>query len=159
VKILVLHGPNLNMLGKREPGTYGTATLSDIDASLRNLAEELSADLDTMQSNMEGVLVTAIQDAPTKRVDGILINPGAYGHTSIALRDALLAANLPFVEVHISNTYAREEFRHRSFISDISSGIVVGFGPVGYLHALRALIQLLNVKHVASQSTAGEVQP
>jgi 3-dehydroquinate dehydratase II len=152
VKILVIHGPNLNMLGKREPGIYGSATLDDIDASLRNVADELGADLDIMQSNLEGAILSAIQEAPTSRVDGILINPGAYGHTSIALRDALLSANLPFVEVHISNTYAREEFRHRSYISDISSGIIIGFGPVGYLHGLRALLQLLNVRHVATQS-------
>jgi 3-dehydroquinate dehydratase II len=152
VKILVIHGPNLNMLGKREPGIYGSATLDDIDASLRNVADELGADLDVMQSNLEGAILSAIQEAPTRRVDGILINPGAYGHTSIALRDALLSANLPFVEVHISNTYAREEFRHRSYISDISSGIIIGFGPVGYLHGLRALLQLLNVRHVATQS-------
>jgi 3-dehydroquinate dehydratase II len=142
------------MLGKREPGIYGSATLEDIDASLRNVGDELGADVDTLQSNLEGELLSAIQEAPSRRVDGILINPGAYGHTSIALRDALLSANLPFVEVHISNTYAREEYRHRSYISDISSGIIIGFGPIGYLHALRALIQLLNVKHVATQSEA-----
>lgn len=156
MKILVLHGPNLNMLGKREPGVYGSATLADIDTSLRNLGDELNVDIEHMQSNMEGALVTAVQEAPDKRFDGILINPGAYGHTSIALRDALLAVNLPFVEVHISNVYAREEFRHRSYISDIASGIVIGFGPMGYMHALRALVQLLNLKHVVVQSDKQE---
>ncbi len=154
MKILVLHGPNLNMLGKREPGIYGSATLSDVDESLRNLAEELHVDIDVLQTNIEGNLVTVIQEAADKRVDGILINPGAYGHTSIALRDALLSVNLPFVEVHISNVFAREQFRHHSYISDIASGIVMGFGPVGYLHAMRALVQILNIKHVASQDSA-----
>lgn len=150
MKILVLHGPNLNMLGKREPGVYGTATLADIDNTIRNVCEEISVDVDIVQSNMEGELVKAIHQAVDQRVDGIVINPAAYTHTSIALRDALLAVNLPFVEVHISNTFAREEFRHRSYLSDIAAGVMIGFGPVGYLHAIRALYQLLQVSHAAA---------
>src|SRR5438067_3098903 len=128
MKILVLHGPNLNMLGKREPGTYGTASLADIDNSIRNLCEQLDVDVDIIQSNIEGELVSAIHAASDRRYDGIVINPAAYTHTSIALRDALLAVNLPFVEVHISNTFAREEFRHHSYLSDIASGVIIGFG-------------------------------
>lgn len=143
------------MLGKREPGIYGATTLANIDESLNNLADELEIDIDFFQSNSEGALVTAIHEASTRRVDGILINPGAYTHTSIALRDAMLCVNLPFVEVHISNTFAREEFRHHSYLSDIAAGVMIGFGPVGYLHALRALVQLLKTKHIV-QSDAAE---
>jgi len=154
MKILILHGPNLNMLGLREPGVYGSATLSDIDSSIRNVAEELALDVDILQSNIEGELLTAIQKAPDSRIDGIVINPAAYTHTSIALRDALLAINLPFIEVHISNTFARENFRHHSYLSDIASGVIIGFGPVGYLHALRALHQLLKVTHAANADSA-----
>lgn len=154
MKILVLHGPNLNLLGKREPGTYGSATLADIDNSVRNLCEELGVDVDIAQSNIEGELVSAIHAAPDRRIDGIVINPAAYTHTSIALRDALLAVNLPFVEVHISNTFAREEFRHRSYLSDIAAGVIIGFGPIGYLHAIRALCQQLQVS--ASVVEAGQ---
>jgi 3-dehydroquinate dehydratase-2 len=150
MKFLVLHGPNLNMLGKREPGVYGTATLADIDNTIRNLCEEIDVDVLTAQYNVEGELVQAIHQAVDQRVDGIVINPAAYTHTSIALRDALLAVNLPFVEVHISNTFAREEFRHHSYLSDIASGVIIGFGPVGYLHAIRALYQLLQVSHAAA---------
>jgi 3-dehydroquinate dehydratase-2 len=150
MKILVLHGPNLNMLGKREPGVYGSATLSDIDKSIRSVAKELGIDVDIAQSNIEGELVTLIQQAGDTNIDGIVINPAAYTHTSVALRDALLAVNLPFIEIHISNTFAREDFRHHSYLSDIASGVMIGFGPVGYLHALRALHQLLQVKHVAN---------
>lgn len=150
MKILVLHGPNLNMLGKREPGVYGTATLADIDNTIRNLCEEISVSVDIVQSNLEGELIQAVHQAADQRVDGIVINPAAYTHTSIALRDALLAVNLPFVEVHISNTFAREDFRHRSYLSDIAAGVIIGFGPVGYLHAVRALYQLLQVSHAAA---------
>lgn len=156
MKILVIHGPNLNMLGKREPGIYGSATLDDINRSLRNLAEELDADIDIFQSNSEGGLVTAVQDALEKRCDGIVINPGAYTHTSIALRDALLSVNLPFVEVHISNTFARESFRHNSYLSDVASGVIIGLGPIGYLYGLRALVQQLQVRHVVQTSAPAE---
>jgi 3-dehydroquinate dehydratase-2 len=152
MKLLVIHGPNLNMLGRRESGIYGTATLEDINRNLRNLADELGVDIDIMQSNDEGTLVTAVQDSLDKRADAILINPGAYTHTSIALRDALLAVNLPFVEVHISNTFARESFRHTSYLSDVASGVIIGLGPVGYIFGMRALVQVLQVRHVAQTS-------
>lgn len=159
MKILVVHGPNLNMLGRREPGLYGTATLNDIDNSIRNLCEELHVDVDIMQSNIEGELVSAIHQAMERRIDGIVINPAAYTHTSVALRDAMLAVNLPFVEVHISNTFSREEFRHHSYLSDIAAGVIIGFGPVGYLHAVRALHQLLQVRHASlSAETSASAQ-
>lgn len=156
MKILVLHGPNLNMLGKREPGTYGAATLADIDASIGTLAEELFVGVEIFQSNLEGELVSKIQACEDMRVDGIVINPAAYGHTSIALRDALLAVNLPFVEIHISNTFAREEFRQTTYISDVAAGVIIGFGPVGYLHAFRALVQMLRLKHVVQEAAEEE---
>jgi 3-dehydroquinate dehydratase-2 len=108
--------------------------------------------VDIVQSNIEGELVSAIHAAAGARVDGIVINPAAYTHTSIALRDALLAVNLPFIEVHISNTFAREEFRHHSYLSDIASGVIIGFGPVGYLHAVRALCQQLQVSASLAES-------
>jgi 3-dehydroquinate dehydratase-2 len=152
VKILVIHGPNINMLGLREPNTYGSATLSDIDSSLRTLADELEIDIDIVQSNLEGALVIAIQEALSKKIDGILINPAAFGHTSIAIRDALLAVNLPFVEIHISNTYAREEFRQKSYLSDIATGVIIGFGPSGYLIGLRGLVQILSIRHVLKEA-------
>jgi len=139
LKVLVLHGPNLNLLGQREPSIYGKAGLADIDAALRTLAAELKLELDIKQSNGEGALVDAIQQAGAGGASGILINPAAYGHTSIALRDALLGVGLPFVEVHLSNTYAREEFRHKTLISDVANGVVIGFGPDSYLLGLRGL--------------------
>lgn len=142
------------MLGKREPGIYGSASLSDIDKSIRDVADELGIDVEIRQSNVEGELVSAIQDTVDRHFDGIVINPAAYTHTSVALRDALLSVNLPFVEIHISNTFARESFRHHSYLSDIAAGVVIGFGPVGYLHALRALHQLLQLKHTASNEGA-----
>jgi 3-dehydroquinate dehydratase-2 len=139
----VINGPNLNLLGTREPGIYGTATLDDINSELRSLGSELKASLEFFQSNDEGALVDMIQKAQSKGIHGILINPGAYAHTSVALRDALAGCGLKFVEVHISNVYKREPFRHKSYLSDISSGIVVGFGPGGYLLALRGLCEQL----------------
>lgn len=152
MKLLVIHGPNLNLLGRREPNIYGSATLDDINRSLRNLAEELDVDVDIVQSNDEGALIDAVQSGLDKRVDGVVINPGAYTHTSVALRDALLSVNLPFIEVHISNTFARESFRHQSYLSDVASGVIIGLGPVGYLFGMRAMAQMLQVRHVA-QST------
>jgi len=139
----VINGPNLNLLGKREPDIYGSATLDDINSELRGLAPELGASLEFFQSNDEGDLVDTVQKAQSKGFHGILINPGAYAHTSVALRDALSGCGLKFVEVHISNVYKREPFRHKSYLSDISAGIVVGFGTVGYLLALRGLCQQL----------------
>jgi 3-dehydroquinate dehydratase-2 len=156
MKLLVIHGPNINMLGKREPGIYGSATLEDVNRGLRNLADELSVDVDIVQSNDEGALVTAVHQALDNRIDGIVINAGAYTHTSIALRDALLAVNLPFIEVHISNTFARESFRHQSYLSDLAAGLIIGLGPVGYLFAMRALCQMLHVRHIAQTAAPDE---
>ncbi len=137
-RILVIHGPNLNLLGRREPEVYGTQTLADIDSSLAAAAKELDVEIDTFQSNHEGELIDRIQEAMGV-ARGILINPGGFTHTSVALRDALVATDLPVVEVHLSNVYAREDFRHRSFISAIAVGVVSGLGADGYRFALEAL--------------------
>lgn len=142
-RILVLNGPNLNLLGTREPEVYGRATLADVDAALARLATELGHSLSTFQSNAEHALVDRVQQARTEQVDFILINPGALTHTSIALRDALLGVGIPFIEVHISNVFAREPFRHRSFLTDVAVGIVSGLGVQGYELALRAADQQL----------------
>jgi 3-dehydroquinate dehydratase-2 len=142
LRVLVLHGPNLNLLGSREESIYGTATLDTIDASLSKLGGELGVALDIHQSNHEGELVSWIQEARS-RYDGIIINPAAYTHTSVAIRDALAAVELPTVEVHLSNIHGREEFRRRSFVSGIALGQVCGFGPTGYLLALRGLCEHL----------------
>ncbi len=139
MKVLVVHGPNLNLLGSRETSVYGNASLSDIDFSLSELGKEFGLEIESFQHNHEGALVDAIQEAPAKGVKGILINPAAYGHTSIALRDALLAVGLPFVEVHLSNIHAREEFRHHTYLSDVAAGVVLGFGPDSYRLGLRGL--------------------
>lgn len=143
MKILVIHGPNLNMLGKREKAVYGTVTLSDIDRQLTELAKDFGVTLEIKQSNAEAVLIEEIQNAPTKEIDGILINPAAFGHTSIAIRDALLSVSLPFIEVHLSNIYAREEFRHKTYLSDIAIGVITGFGADSYFLGLRALVNTL----------------
>ncbi len=140
--ILVVHGPNLNMLGSREPEIYGTTTLADIDASLTALAAELGWTLETYQSNGEGDIVTRIQQAAACN-SGVLINPGAYTHTSVAIRDAVSACALPVVECHLSNIHRREEFRHRSLIVDVAVGQVMGFGATSYLLGLRALVSVL----------------
>jgi len=141
--ILVIHGPNLNMLGTREPEVYGTATLADIDASLGTLAKELGWTIETFQSNGEGELVTRIQQAASRNA-GILINPGAYTHTSVAIRDAVAAVGVPTVECHLSNIHKREEFRHRSLIVGVAVGQVMGFGAESYLLGLRALVSVLD---------------
>ena len=137
--ILLLNGPNLNLLGTREPGLYGNATLSDIESKLAAEAVTLGHRLTTFQSNHEGALVDRVQQARVEGVAGIIINAGAYTHTSIALRDALLAVGLPFVEVHLSNVFARESYRHQSYLSDQALGVIVGFGASGYRLALLAL--------------------
>ncbi|WP_224983396.1 type II 3-dehydroquinate dehydratase [Geomonas agri] len=142
MKILVLHGPNLNLLGIREPGVYGTATLDTINQALRELAAQLSLELDIVQSNSEGALVDAIQGA-MGTCQGILINPAAYTHTSVAIRDAIAATALPAVEVHLSNVHAREPFRSHSFIAPVAVGQICGFGPDSYLLGLRALAKRL----------------
>jgi 3-dehydroquinate dehydratase-2 len=140
--VLVLHGPNLNLLGTRETDLYGNATLDTIVARLRALGEELGVIVESLQSNSEGDLVSAIQNARASS-DGILINPAAYTHTSIAIRDALLAFSGPVVEVHLSNIHRREEFRQRSLIADVAAGQITGFGPESYVLGLRALASLL----------------
>jgi 3-dehydroquinate dehydratase-2 len=135
--ILVLNGPNLNLLGLREPNVYGHTTLAQIDARLAALAKESGVELSTYQSNHEGELVDRIQAARTDGTDFIVINAGAYTHTSVAIRDALAAIKISFVEVHLSNVYKREEFRHHSYLSDLAVGVVAGLGPEGYEAALR----------------------
>jgi 3-dehydroquinate dehydratase-2 len=142
LSILVLHGPNLNLLGKREPGIYGSLTLAEINALLTAEAEKLAAQVFPVQSNHEGVLVDTIHEALGQH-QGILINAGAYTHTSVALRDAIAAVNLPTVEVHLSNIYRREEFRHHSYIAPIAIGQISGFGVQSYLLGLQALVQHL----------------
>jgi 3-dehydroquinate dehydratase-2 len=143
VRILVLHCPNLNLLGTREPGVYGTTTLAEIDAALAALATELGVAIETAQSNHEGVLVDRIQAA---RADGILINPGGYTHTSVAIRDALTGVGIPFVEVHLSNIHGREPFRRQSLFSDVAVAQVAGFGAQSYTVALRGLVEILRAK-------------
>lgn len=139
MRVAILHGPNLRMLGKREPEVYGYDTLADIEDRLHDLGRELSVEIESFQSNSEGALLDFIESA-AQRVDGFVINPGAFTHTSIALRDCLLGTGLPFVEVHLSNTAAREEFRHRSYLSAVAGGVVYGFGADSYLLGLRGLV-------------------
>lgn len=142
ISILVLHGPNLNLLGLREPDIYGSVTLSKIDESLRSEGEKLQVSIDCLQSNHEGVLVDAIHNA-RESYQGILINAGAYTHTSVAIRDALAGVNIPTVEVHLSNIYTREAFRHHSYIAPIAIGQISGFGADSYSLGLQALINHL----------------
>jgi 3-dehydroquinate dehydratase-2 len=135
--ILVVHGPNLNMLGTREPAHYGTVTLVDIDTALVNMAKKDGHQLESFQSNSEAEIVSKIQSLMVNRVDYIIINPAAFTHTSVAIRDAISAVNIPFVEVHLSNIYAREQFRHHSYFSDIAVGVISGLGAEGYFAAYR----------------------
>lgn len=144
LKILVIHGPNLNLLGTREPEVYGRETLADIDGGLVALGLELGAEVATFQSNHEGALIDRIHQARTEGVAGILINPGGFTHTSVALRDALTAVAIPTVEVHLSNVHAREEFRRHSYISGVVLGQICGLGAQGYQLALRGLLGRLN---------------
>ncbi len=138
--ILVIHGPNLNLLGTREPEVYGTETLASINKHLAQMAEQNEVRLRTYQSNTEGNIISCIQQAASKDIQFIIINPGAFTHTSIAIRDAFLATRIPFIEVHVSNVYAREEFRSHSYLSDIALGVISGFGRNSYLLAFEAAI-------------------
>lgn len=140
-KILVLHGPNLNLLGTREPEHYGRDTLADIDARLKQRAKASGASLESFQSNAEADLVERVQRARTEGIDFILINPAAYTHTSVALRDALAAVGIPFIEVHLSNVFSREPFRHHSYFSDLAVGVISGLGALGYELALDYALQ------------------
>ena len=140
--VLVLNGPNLNMLGKREPGIYGAQTLADVEGICRAAGDEFGLTIDFRQSNHEGELVTWIQEA-LGTADGILINPGAYSHTSVAIYDAFKAVSLPVAEVHISNIHQREAFRHHSYVSAVAFGVICGFGTLGYRLALEAMAQKL----------------
>jgi 3-dehydroquinate dehydratase-2 len=137
-RILLLNGPNLNLLGTREPGIYGTATLTDIEAKLKGLAGAQGHELIAAQSNAEHELVAKVQATQGDGVAFVIVNPGAFTHTSIALRDAFLAVAVPFIEIHLSNVFAREEFRRRSYLSDLAAGCIVGLGPLGYELALTA---------------------
>ena len=149
LRILVLHGPNLNLLGNREESMYGTTTLDEINTSLEKLGSELGAELGIRQSNFEGELVSWIQEA-RRGYHGIIINPAAYTHTSIAIRDALAAVALPTIEVHLSNVYRREEFRQHSYVSGVALAQIAGFGATGYLLALRGLCE-----HISATGSKG----
>ncbi|NBN93293.1 MAG: type II 3-dehydroquinate dehydratase [Betaproteobacteria bacterium] len=143
-RVLVLHGPNLNLLGTREPDVYGVATLADINADLVRLGSELGVHVDCFQSNHEGELVDRVQQARADGSVGIVINPAAFTHTSVALRDALSGVAIPFIEVHLSNVFSREAFRQHSYFSDIALGVICGLGPQGYALALRAVATRLS---------------
>ena len=142
MRIALIHGPNLSLLGRREPEVYGTDTLDDINGAVEALGSELGVEVETLQSNSEGAILDFLEEA-SQRVDGFLINPGGLTHTSVALRDGLVGVGLPFVEVHLSNTTARERFRRHSYLSPVAAGVVLGFGPQGYLLALRGLVALI----------------
>lgn len=143
-KILVLHGPNLNLLGTREPAIYGTDTLADINKRLLVMAAAKGVALEVFQSNSEGALIDRVHEAKGAGVSFIVINPGAYTHTSIALRDAFSAVSIPFIEVHLSNVHARETFRQHSYLSDLAIGVITGLGAEGYEFALQAALRRLN---------------
>ncbi|MBU2489106.1 MAG: type II 3-dehydroquinate dehydratase [Proteobacteria bacterium] len=142
-RVLVIHGPNLNMLGRREPGIYGSDSLADIDARIMDEGKRLGLLVETFQSNHEGAIVDRIQGA-LGTCAGIVINPAAYTHTSVAIRDALLAVSVPVIEVHLSNIHKRESFRHKSLVSDVAQATLAGFGAQGYLLALQGLARILS---------------
>lgn len=147
MSILVLHGPNLNLLGQREPAVYGSTTLAQIDAELSQLAADAGAKLHSFQSNHEGALIDRVQAARNDGTTFIVINPGGFTHTSVALRDALAAVALPFIEVHLSNVHRREAFRHHSYFSDLAEGVIAGLGAAGYRYA---------VLHALARRTTGQ---
>ena len=149
--IFILNGPNLNMLGNREPEVYGRTTLADIEAMCRDEAARLGVTVDFRQSNHEGALVDWIQEAGQKAA-GIVINPGAYTHTSIALHDAIRGAGVPVIEVHLSNIFARESFRHHSYVSPVAKGVMCGFGAEGYVLALKGLVKAIATAGAASST-------
>ena len=146
IRVHVIHGPNLNMLGKREPEIYGDQSLEDINTDLVHKAKNLGIILETFQSNLEGAIVEKIHDIFHRKSAGIIINPAAYTHTSVAIRDALLLLDIPIIEVHLSNIYKREEFRHKSMLSDIVTGQITGLGSLGYTLALNAIAEDINGK-------------
>ena len=141
--LLLINGPNLNLLGSREPGVYGETNLADVESRLTSLAKEQGHELDCFQSNAEHEIVDRIQQAAADKADFILLNPGAFTHTSISIRDALLAVSIPFIEIHLSNVFAREDFRHNSYFSDIAAGCLFGLGAYGYELGLNAAIRQL----------------
>lgn len=151
IPVFVLNGPNLNMLGTREPGIYGGTTLGDIERQCKDSGKRLGLSVDFRQTNHEGVLVDWIQEAATA-ARGIVFNPGAYTHTSVALQDAIRAAGLPVIEVHISNIFAREDFRHHSYVSPVAAGVICGLGPLGYVLALEALKPLAEASKPAGRT-------
>ena len=151
-KLLVLHGPNLNLLGEREPQYYGRTTLAEIDGALRAVGERAGHQVECFQSNAEHALVERVQAARHDGTALIVINPAAFTHTSVALRDALAAVQLPFIEVHLSNPHAREPFRHTSYFSDLAVGVVAGFGPLSYGLALAAAIRQLDDRALDAQA-------
>lgn len=142
MKVFVLNGPNLNLLGEREPEVYGTTTLADIEKMVKSRAEDLKADVEFRQTNHEGVLVDWLQEA-RRQADGIVLNPAALSHYSLAVRDAVVACGLPVVEVHLSNIFGREPWRAKSVVSGVAAGVIVGLGPLGYVRALEALVAIL----------------
>jgi 3-dehydroquinate dehydratase-2 len=148
-RLLVLHGPNLNLLGTREPDVYGRVTLAQIDQALADKARAAGAELSSFQSNHEGAIVDRIQQARTEQVDFVLINPAAYTHTSVAIRDALAGVALPFVEIHLSNVHKREAFRHHSYFSDLAEAVICGLGWKGYLYALDFALERIALKSPA----------
>lgn len=157
MKIMVIQGPNLNMLGRRNPNIYGVMSMDDIHAQMAHTSKEAGVEIEFFQSNFEGELIDKIQECAGE-VDVIIINAGGYSHTSIAIADAISAVKIPTIEVHISNIYAREEYRHKSYIAPVSAGSVAGFGPIGYHLALIAAIQMINQIQALKQVQQQEAQ-
>ncbi|CAM3560725.1 MULTISPECIES: type II 3-dehydroquinate dehydratase [Helicobacter] len=162
MKAMVIQGPNLNMLGIRDPRIYGPAKLETIHQNIKQHAEQIGLEVDFFQSNFEGEIVDKIQEC-LGQYDGIIINPAAYSHTSVAIRDAISAVNLPTIEVHISNIHSREDFRHKSLTAAVCAGVIAGFGPMGYHLALQGLVQILTelnaIKEARKQAAAQNAQP